>query len=206
MNHNIHLLKKSVGQVITLALFTYMEGHLKNQTRFLCIAMCTSFFVYMVFAMVILRIKEDFDISMGFLAAGYTLFFESSANGWEVLILVLVTYFLAAMKNFLIFGRGLVRPKSRRPFKGIRETVVKETVSPTEQKLIDFRTRVYLLSDLLGMLTLVSFLISCLSFCYLLEEETLEDYFLAIAWCIVIWSGTIILYTLRRTRLEKERE
>nr|VDD22142.1 unnamed protein product [Brassica oleracea] len=107
--------------------------------------MCTSFFVYMVFAMVILRIKEDFDISM-------------------------------------------------------------ETVSPTEQKLIDFRTRVYLLSDLLGMLTLVSFLISCLSFCYLLEEETLEDYFLAIAWCIVIWSGTIILYTLRRTRLEKERE
>lgn len=57
-----------------------------------------------------------------------------------MLILVPVTYFLAAMKNFLIFGRGLVRPKSRRPFKGIRETVVKETVSPTEQKLIDFRT------------------------------------------------------------------
>lgn len=107
LHHNIHLFVRSAGQVITLAIFTFLDGYLKSKERVFSITLCASFFLHLVFGMVIFRIREDMEVAMGFLTAGFILFFESCADAWEALLLVSVSYILACTKSFLIDRKGI---------------------------------------------------------------------------------------------------
>ncbi|CAA7025302.1 unnamed protein product [Microthlaspi erraticum] len=103
--HNLNILLKSVGQVLCLSLFTFLDGYLEKPPIGLVIGFCVGAYMHLLLVMVFLRIKEDMDLVGGFVSAGFGLFFKI-AIGWENKVpLCLVTAILVCLKNFLIGGK-----------------------------------------------------------------------------------------------------
>lgn len=201
VNQNLYMFKKSFGQVLTLGFFAYLDTYLDAHNRFWIRFLCVSVYMHLVLLMVIFRIREDFDLCFGFLAAAYTMFYDASETLEEQLLLGAVMWFLCSLKNYLIDGKGIRPMQSVSRLPRDRRELIKQqpvrTSNKVEETLSEFRTRWYLMYNLNVMCTFLTFWAAYMGCCTILNkthQEQLNRHAGALEGFIALWAGFCILY------------
>lgn len=105
---NLYGLGRGVGRGLALVIFTMLDDHVKNQSKWVLATFTALIFIHTTHASVAFRIMEDFDISSTFLQSFYVILFSElqqskhhANHRWAITPMPIVLF---ALRSFIIDG------------------------------------------------------------------------------------------------------